>query len=319
MAADRFAEDLLLRLRRSGLKAAAFAARVGISPSTLSRILAGKRAPTAAQAVAWADALELRGDERDGFVESALSARTPPEILARLGAARAGAAQARDDARALAGSHGRLRAEGGFHDGWWISHSLAFSDDGRIQRCLLRIEGTACRLEVRDAGRVRYRYHGELAAYGDHLFLRLAEDRGGMELVQLTLQSLFAWSEPSFLLGIVCGISGTDLDRPVSHPAAARILLLHAGGLDLPAAAVRRLEDACGLFPAARIRPCWPGWLPAPDHHRRCLGLAPGDDFDDAVLATIANRIPGTVLRGDRGAPPRRAKPPARGISRQRG
>ena len=291
---DGFGDLLTALVARRGLTMAAFAARGGASASTLSRIRRGDRAPTAPQAARWADALGLQGGEREEFLASAALAQAPAAVRARVAAAEAQAREAESQRSRLADGLGRLRADSGFHDGWWLTYSRAFLGDGRIQRSLLRLRHGQAELQVRDTGLLRYRYHGVCEALGDKLFIRLAEDRGGIEYVQITLHTLFDLSRPAFLFGLVSGISGTDRRHPLSWPTAARILLLHCGTEDAFADGseqLAKLEQCLGLYDPATLRSAWPAFLGDDDHLRPALGLTDDEPLARAVLRLIDNRV----------------------------
>jgi len=138
---------------------------------------------------------------------------------------------------------------------------------------------------------------------GDKVFARLSEDRGAIEYVQMTCHSLFDAGESSLLLGLVCGITGTDLANPTSEPAAARLLLLWAGPLGLPQPVLARLEASLGSHHPSTIGPCWPSLLGDDLRLRTSLGLGPSADLDRALLRLVDNglRGPCTVLKARAG------------------
>ncbi len=302
---EHFGDLFSSLVRRRGLTMAAFAALVEASPSSLSRIRTGKQAPEPAHAERWAATLGLEGPERREFLASALLAATPAPIRARLHEAETQTAAARDQGARLAEDFGRYRSMTGFHDGSWLTYSRSFLNDGLVQRSLLKIDGDRAALEVRTAGMLRYSYHGSCEALGDKLFLRLAEDRGGVEWVQITLHSLFDWSRPAFLYGLVCGISGKDVQHGLSWPAAARMVLLHVPQpVGEPAINERRrqLTDILGAFPAGQLRHLWPGFLGEDDHLRAALRLDDGD-LDATLLRLTDNGLGNDhVLRAVLGA-----------------
>lgn len=296
-----FADLLAALLRRRGTSLAELAPQVGVSPSTLSRIRTGARAATEPQARRLAAALGLAGEEAEDFVATALLQAMPPAVRTRLRAAEADADRERDRSRGLERDFARYRSDTGFHDGWWIGWSRSFFDDGRIQRSLLHIEGGAATLVAGDMGLVRYSYHGSCETLGGKLFIRVAEDRGDAEWVQITCHSLFDQPRPTFLSGIVCGISGTDVRHPISWPCAARMLLLHAcRSEDAPdrSERARQLEGLLGSFEPGRLKGAWPGFLGSDDHLRVALQL--GDESIESAVARLTdNRLPegGSVLR----------------------
>ncbi len=292
-AHPEFADVLAALLRRRGTNLAELAPQVGVSASTLSRIRTGVRAATEGQARNLAGALGLSGDEAEDFVASALLQAMPKTVRERLRAAedRAGVAQAASSR--MARDLGRMRSDSGFHDGWWITWSRSFFNDGRIQRSLLRLEGGAAELRAGETGLVRYSYHGSIETLSDKLFIRVTEDRGDAEWVQITCHSLFDLSRPTFLYGMVCGISGTDVRHPVSWPCAGRMIMFHAGALDEAperSERARQLESLIGAFDPARLRGAWPGFLGSDDHIRAALQLGE-ERLEDAIVRLTDNRL----------------------------
>ena len=292
-APPEFPDLLASLLRRRGTTLAELAPQVGVSASTLSRIRTGVRSATEAQARRLAAALGLAGEEAEDFTAAALLQAMPKAVRERLRAAEdlAGAAQARTTR--MARDLGRMRSDTGFHDGWWITWSRSFFNDGRIQRSLLRLEGGGAELRAGETGLVRYSYHGTVETLGDKLFIRVAEDRGDAEWVQITCHSLFDLARPTFLYGLVCGISGTDVRHPVSWPCAGRMLMLHAGALaDAPERSerARQLEALIGAYDPSRLKGAWPGFLGSDDHIRAALQL--GDErLEDAIVRLTDNRL----------------------------
>ncbi|MBA3686335.1 MAG: helix-turn-helix transcriptional regulator [Planctomycetes bacterium] len=292
MATMSFGEYLSVLVRRQGRTMATFASEAGVSPSTMSRIRTGKRSPTAQQLERWSALLKLDPEARATLDELALLERTPPEVRRRLEQVENAATTEQDKREALARDYGRYRHEQRYHDGWWLCYSHSFLDDGRIQRSLLRVAGGEAWMQVRESGRLHYSYHGAVEVLGDKIFMRLSEDRGAVEHVQITCDSLFDYREPSFQYGLVCGISGKDPRHPVSYPAAARILLIHVGNEhDLPADApvIGKLETMLGSFPEAAVRPFWPAFLGSDAYLRQCLRLTT-EPLDGAIARLIDNR-----------------------------
>lgn len=299
MPQQSLGEYLAHLVRRQGLTMGDFAKRVGLSPSTLSRVRTGLRLPAPAQLEGWCDALALADDERQQLRELLLLAHTPSEVRARLARAEREASSEQDKRARLEEGYGAYRREQRYHDGWWLTFSSSFRNDGRVQRSLLRIAGDRAELQVREYGRLHYGYHGSFETLGDKVFVRLTEDRGAVEHVQLTLDSLFDHREPSILYGLVCGISGKDVRCPVSVPACSRILTMFVGRAeDLPAERLTRLQDALGAYPPGSLRPCWPSFLGDGDWFAEALRLE-DEPLDAAILRLIDNRArPGDhVLR----------------------
>jgi transcriptional regulator with XRE-family HTH domain len=286
----RFGEFLATVVRRQGLSMADFAARVGLSPSTLSRVRTGQRLAAPGQVERWADELKLDAGTRATFIDLALLARTPPEVRERLAQAEQHATAEQDKRSRLEQDFGEYRKDQRYHDGWWLSYSSSFLDDGRIQRSLLHVEGDRVSMQVREAGRLHYSYHGSFEVLADKVFIRMAEDRGGVEYVQITLDSLFDWREPSFLFGLVCGISGKSVRHPVSFPAASRILLLHVAAAQGETEAPEELTEILGAFTREELSPCWPKLLGSDAYLRQCLGLQ-DEPLDAAIMRLLDNRI----------------------------
>jgi len=287
-----FGDLLSVQVRRLDLTMAEFAGKVGLSASTLSRVRTGARPPTQAQAERWAKALVLDGEARNDFIAAAMMARTPSAVREKLRQAEAHARDANSERARLEAGYGSYRSRTGFHDGWWLTYSMSFRCDGRVQRSLLHLSGGEASLQVRDTGMLLYSYHGTCEPLGDKLFVRVAEDRGSAEYVHITAHSLFDLSRPSLLFGLVCGISGKDLRHPVSYPAAARMILLHAGSDEVLAPGsgqLARLEACLGSYKPRALRAFWPSFLGDDDHLRTALGI--GDQSLEAeVLARIDNR-----------------------------
>lgn len=291
---ESFGEHLAALVRRQGLRMADFARTVKVSASTLSRIRTGKRRPSPAQLKRWADALRLDDTARAAFVELALLEQAPTEIRQRLRRSEDQAAHASARQSRIEQDYGKYRGDQGFHDGWWLTYSFSFQDDDRVQRSLLHLAGGAATLEVRDpGGALRYSYHGACEPLGDKLFIRVAEDRGGAEYVQITLHSLFDYQHPSFLYGLVNGISGKDIRHPLSCPSAARMLLLHVGDdaqCTEGSERLTRLRSVLGTFELAALRSVWPAFLGEPDYLRQCLRLD-DEPLERVVLRMINNRL----------------------------
>jgi len=300
-----FGEFLAVIVRRQGMSMADFALRVGLSASTLSRVRTGARLPSDHQVAHWAEHLHLGTEERARFLELALLDRTPPEVRSRLAKAEEVASSEQHQRVRIENDFGAYRKGQRYHDGWWLAYSSSFLDDGRIQRSLLHIDGDAVRMQVAEEGRVHYSYHGTVEVLADKVFIRMSEDRGGVEYVQITLDSLFDWREPSFLYGLVCGISGKSVHHPLSFPACSRILLFHVAVAQGEADAPEELTALLGSFSPEELGPCWPKLLGSDAYLRQCLAL--GDEpLDAAVVRMVANALaPGSgVLRATLGRPP---------------
>ena len=266
-----FAATFDLALRSAGLSLIELADRTHLPASTLSRLRTGRRLPTEAHLTALAKALRLPADEAARWRDLALVDRAPAPVRERLRQAPA------------------ARAEG-FHDGWWIGHCRTFRDDGGIARFLVRFHGDQVLVQVHDRGVLQMRYPGTCETFGESLFVRASDDRGGSEHLQIVLHSLSAFREPTVLHGVVCGISPRDLAHPVSLPCAARVVLLHAGDLALPAPVLRRIQGLCGTFAPEDLGDAWPEVLGDGSAVRRALAPVGGDPTT-AVLRLTDNHL----------------------------
>jgi transcriptional regulator with XRE-family HTH domain len=77
----RFLDHLAVLLNRRRESPNAFAARVEVSHSTMGRIMQGLRPPDVELLDAWADALELEGEERESFLLAGALANCPKPAL----------------------------------------------------------------------------------------------------------------------------------------------------------------------------------------------------------------------------------------------
>jgi len=287
-----FGELLSSLVRQRSMTMAEFAAIVELSPSSLSRVRTGQRLPAERQLQRWSDALRLNADERTRLRDLLLLARTPVEVRTKLVQAEERASAEQGRRAQVEEGFGRFRRDQGWHDGWWLTFSSSFQNDGSLQRSLLHITGDRAELQVRDMGRLHYSYHGSVEVLGDKVFARLTEDRGGVEHVQIILDSLFDYREPSFLYGLVCGISGKDIQHPASWPACSRLLVMHIGREDaFPAdgETMQRVQAVLGRFSPESMRHVWPSFLGNSDWLTQCLRL--GDEsLDQAILRLIDSR-----------------------------
>lgn len=285
-----FAEALDAAVRRSGLTMLLVAKRTTLSASVLSRLRTGNRAPTPEQVRLLAKHLKLSGADLQQFTDSAMLARTTPDVRERVAQAEASASNALEGRRQLEQQYAAERQANDWHNGWWLGYSYSFRNDGRVQRSLLKVENDQVRVQVMEGGSLQYSYHGSFEVLGDKIFIRASEDRGDQEHVQVTLHSLFDFREPTVLYGVVCGISGRDLRSPVSFPSASRMLLLYAGTADLPLTTVKSLQAILGGWTPTALKPCWPNFLGSHHHLHAALDVT-GDDIDAAVLRLIDNHL----------------------------
>ena len=272
LEAMSFAVAFDLALRSADRSLIDLAAQTRLPASTLSRLRTGRRLPTEAHLAALAKALRLSADEAARWRDLALVDRAPAPVRERLRQAPA------------------VRGEG-FHDGWWIGYCRTFRDDGGVARFLVRFHGDHVLVQVHDRGVLQMRYPGTCETFGESLFVRATDDRGGSEHLQIVLHSLSAFREPTVLHGVVCGVTPRDLAHPVSLPCAARVVLLHAGDLALPAAPLRSLQGRCGTFAPEDLGEVWPEVLGDATAIRRALAPAAADPTA-AVLRLTDNHLP---------------------------
>jgi transcriptional regulator with XRE-family HTH domain len=67
-------------LQAQGLSARAFAALIDVQPAFLNKVMQGDRTVPLKRIEAWADALKLRGNDREQFLEAGFLTHTPPYI-----------------------------------------------------------------------------------------------------------------------------------------------------------------------------------------------------------------------------------------------
>ena len=93
-----FVQLLADALTDAGLTPAVFARKVGVPRSFLSMVLSGQRKPPLARLESWADALGLRDEPRDLFLDEGSLLASPPRIQALVGRLRVstGKAMGRD-------------------------------------------------------------------------------------------------------------------------------------------------------------------------------------------------------------------------------
>jgi len=70
------------RLKALGLSRAAFARKVGVKPPMIFAVEKSKSPIPGARIEQWADALELKGKDREAFVDEAWLSRSPEHVRA---------------------------------------------------------------------------------------------------------------------------------------------------------------------------------------------------------------------------------------------
>ena len=292
MITTTFGDFLHRAVRRRGWTMAAFAEQVGVSASTISRLRNGKRLPRSVNLDQWSAVLELDEHEEREFAELCLLAQAPQALRERIARAEADVDSERERRATVEQHYGEYRKATDYYDGWWLSYHYDLTGTGAITRSLTRINGDAVRWLNFDHGEMRYSYTGAIHIMGDKLFMQLEEDRGGVEHVQATFNSLFDLREPTFLYGIVAGISGKTLRHPISYPAAARIVLLYAANderMRQDPALADQLHGCLGTFDERIIGPLFPAFLGSDDHLRHGLQLQPREDLNAVIRRMLGD------------------------------
>jgi transcriptional regulator with XRE-family HTH domain len=293
-ALPAFGDLLATMLKQRGLSMAAFGERVGMGASTLSRIRTGKRAPSGIRWPEWQRILACSDEELSRLQDAALLDQAPEELRRRLAQAEQAVNDERSRRTTVEGQFTAYRHQQNYYDGFWLSYNASFLDDGRIMRSLVRVRGGRVAWVNMHGGKVQFSYTGEIEHLGPQVYIRLSEDRGESEYVQVTCNALFDFQEPAFLYGIAAGISGRTVRHPISYPAAARILLLHLGSeerLRRDPEVLGAIEASLGTFTAERVRPFFPAGLGSDVSLRECLGLKPREDLDAVIEQMLSNRI----------------------------
>ncbi len=285
MNTTQFGNILDQIVRRKGLSMKAVAKNLGIPASTLSRFRTGRRQPRSLDWNAWTRVLSLSEVERRSLEAALISqAEVPKEPLSLHD----------HHLRAQRDADARLM-QGGWYDGCWLAMNHCFTQDGLVQRTLVRIRGDKASWINRQGETIRYSYHGSLHLLRDKLFILLEEERVGSEFVQVSLHALFDQQHPVFLYGLVSGVSGTDLHRLASVPCAARILLVKVGAETELAQRPElqcALDDALGTVSFGAAHPWWPSSLGSDSAIRNALGLRARDDLDASIDRLLDNHVP---------------------------
>ena len=297
-----FGSLLKLLIKRSGRSMAGFAEEVSLSPSALSRLVSGKRAPKGMPISDWAEALGASATEKEELVELALLAQAPEALRRRFERATTAVDEERRRRTDLESNYGNYRHTQQYFDGYWLAYNYHFHNDGRLMRSLCHIEGDEVEWLVMDRSQVHYSYTGKVEVLGDKVFLRLAEDRGDSEYIQVTCDSLFDYQDPAFLYGLVTGISGRDIRHSTSTACAARMVMIYVGQTRQVRGEPEKLErlQAClGTYLPQDITPFWGDWLGPDNYLRDCLRLRPREDIDALLMRMLDNQLePGdTVLQ----------------------
>lgn len=285
--------DYLYHLVRSrGLSMHEFANRCQCSPSTLSRIRTGKRIPRKLPMEQWVSVLKLDADEQQHLEHLAMLLQAPAALQRRLSEAQGHIQDERQRRHHVEQHYAEYRRTQNYYDGYWLAYNYSLFNDGRILRSMAHVLDNQVRWINKEHGNVQYSYHGQLDLLGDKVFIRLEEDRGSTEFVQITMHSLFDFREPAFLFGIITGISGKSIHHPLSNPAASKILMIHIGSNDAlysDPQLLDNVEGTLGNFLPQQMAPFYPRALGDDSYLRQCLKLRKREDLDAAILHLLDN------------------------------
>ena len=285
--------DYLYHLVRSrGLNMHDFAEACDCSPSSLSRIRTGKRIPRKLPVERWCQVLDLTDEEQQQLHELAMLSQAPAAVRNRISQMQANADAERNRRRNIEQQYGDYRKGQGYYDGYWLAYNYSLFGDGRILRSMAQISDNHITWINKESGEIQYSYHGHLDLLGDKVFIRLEEDRGDSEFVQITLHSLFDFQEPAFLYGIITGISGKSIRHPISNPAASKMLMIHIGSNDKiqkDPQLLEHLEGLLGNYLPSHIGHYYPQALGSDKTLRDCLHLQKREDLDACIERMLSN------------------------------
>ncbi len=285
--------DYLYRLVRSrNMSMQDFADRCNCSPSTLSRIRTGKRLPKKLPLEQWAQVLELDNDEQRHLEDLAMLGHAPEALRRRLNEVESHMHDERQRRHDVEQHYAEYRKTQNYYDGYWLAYNYSLFNDGRILRSMAHIKNDHVRWINKEAGQIQYSYNGNLDLLGDKIFIRLEEDRGSAEYVQISMHSLFDFREPAFLYGIITGISGKSIRHPLSNPAASKMLMIHIGDDDTfrkEPQLLETIEESLGNYLPSHIAPYFPAVLGSDKYLRDCLNIKAREDLDAVVENLLSN------------------------------
>ena len=286
--------DYLYHLVRArGYSMQEFADACGCSPSSLSRIRTGKRVPRKLPIEQWCSVLALSDEERSNLNELALISQAPEAVQRHISKMESHVLQESNRRQNIEQEYGAYRKDQQYYDGYWLAYNYSLFNDGRILRSMAHIQNNHLTWINKDAGEIQYSYHGQLDLLGDKVFIRLEEDRGGSEFVQITLHSLFDFREPAFLYGLITGISGKSIRHPISNPAASKMLMIHIGStekINSDPQLLEHLEGLLGNYLPSQIKPFHPIALGSDKTLRDCLHVQKREDLDAIVERMLSNK-----------------------------
>ena len=293
MATNSTLGDYLYHLVRSrGLSMQEFAERCQCSPSSLSRIRTGKRLPKKIPIERWSSVLGLDTDERKNLEDAALYSNAPEALRRRLQEVETHMHDERERRHNVEQHYAEYRKTQNYYDGYWLAYNFSLFNDGRILRSMAHIKNDHVHWINKESGQIQYSYNGQLDLLGDKIFIRLEEDRGSAEYVQISMHSLFDFREPAFLFGILTGISGKSIRHPVSNPAASKILMIYIGNeqrFQQDAQMLDNIEGLLGNYLPSQIAPYFPRSLGSDKYLRDCLSIKAREDLDAVIERMLVN------------------------------
>lgn len=287
--------DYLHHLVRSrGMSMQEFAQQCKCSPSTISRIRTGQRMPKKLPLQQWAELLRLNAEEQRSLEELALFAHAPEALRRRLSEAEHHVSEEQQRRVDIEQNYAEYRKTQNYYDGYWLSYNYSLIGDGRILRSLAHIKNDIVHWINKESGKVQYSYRGQLDLLGDKVFIRMEEERGYAEYVQICMHSLFDFREPSFLYGILSGISGKNVRFPISNPVASKMIIIYIASEDEFRAdpqMLEHIESQLGNFLPDQIHNYYPQALGNDAYLRECLKVKPREDLNAIIKKMLDNTV----------------------------
>jgi transcriptional regulator with XRE-family HTH domain len=285
--------DYLFHLVRSrGMSMQEFASRCNCSPSSLSRIRTGKRMPRKMPLELWAKTLDLDNDEQHTLEDLAMLSHAPEALRRRLHEVESHIHDEHQRRQDVEMHYAEYRKTQNYYDGYWLAYNFSLFNDGRILRSMAHIKNDHVRWMNKEGGQLQYSYNGQLDLLGDKIFIRMEEDRGSAEYVQMSMHSLFDFREPAFLYGILTGISGKSIRHPLSNPAASKVLMVYIGDEERfrkDPQLLDTIEGMLGNFLPMHIAPFYPPHLGDDKYLRDCLKIKEREDLDAVIQKILIN------------------------------
>ncbi|NRA39244.1 MAG: helix-turn-helix transcriptional regulator [Planctomycetes bacterium] len=293
-ASISFGDYLHHLVRSRGMSMQEFAEQCSCSPSTISRIRTGRRMPKRLPLKQWAELLKLSSEEKNSLEELALLAHAPEALRKRLTEAEDHVHEEQQRRIDVEQHYAEYRKTQNYYDGYWLSYNYSLIGDGRILRSMAHVKNDIVHWINKEAGQVQYSYRGKLDLLGDKVFIRMEEERGYAEYVQICMHSLFDFREPGFLYGILSGISGKNIRYPISNPAASKMIMVYIGSEDdfrNDPQMLEHIEGQLGNFLPTQINNYYPQALGDESYLRECLKLKAREDLNAIIARMLDNRV----------------------------